>query len=270
MVHALARFPGHVKDRDSLMRDAKIVVDDSTITSHIKRIRRKFLAVDPQFDRIATVYGMGYRWNPRHKPHSRRSTMNRPRIALGIRAQLLLVLTVFLALPWLGYEYVRELERFLRDAQERTLAGTAQAVATALHDRPRLFEPPRGTAANRSATDARRRGRGASRRALPRRRRRRSSRSSRACRARRRASGSSIASSTCSRARAASGVRAAAGDVPPRRRTRRAARAMARARGPATPVRARASAAHRGLQRRALRARGCRGQATSKARLPAS
>jgi two-component system, OmpR family, sensor histidine kinase ChvG len=66
--------------------------------------------------------------------------MNRPRIALGIRAQLLLVLTVFLALPWLGYEYVRELERFLRDAQERTLAGTAQAVATALHDRPRLFE----------------------------------------------------------------------------------------------------------------------------------
>src|SRR5438105_13389977 len=61
------------------------------------------------------------------------------RIALGIRAQLLLVLTVFLVLPWLGYEYVRELERFLRDAQERTLAGTAQAVATALHDRPRLF-----------------------------------------------------------------------------------------------------------------------------------
>src|SRR5271169_5851308 len=65
---------------------------------------------------------------------------NQHRIALGIRAQLLLVLTVFLAIPWLGYEYVRELERFLRDAQERTLAGTAQAVATALHDRPRLFE----------------------------------------------------------------------------------------------------------------------------------
>ncbi len=63
MVHALARFPGHVKDRDSLMRDAKIVVDDSTITSHIKRIRKKFLALDPQFDCVATVYGMGYRWN---------------------------------------------------------------------------------------------------------------------------------------------------------------------------------------------------------------
>ena len=63
MVHTLAKYPGHVKDRDSLMRDANIVVDDSTITSHIKRIRRKFLAVDPAFDCIATVYGMGYRWN---------------------------------------------------------------------------------------------------------------------------------------------------------------------------------------------------------------
>jgi len=63
MVHALARFPGHVKDRDSLMRDARIVVDDSTITSHVKRIRRKFIAIDPKFDRIDTVYGMGYRWN---------------------------------------------------------------------------------------------------------------------------------------------------------------------------------------------------------------
>jgi dedicated sortase system histidine kinase len=66
--------------------------------------------------------------------------MSRFRIALGIRAQLLLVLMVFLTIPWLGYEYVRELERFLRDAQQKTLAGTAQAVATALHDRPRLFE----------------------------------------------------------------------------------------------------------------------------------
>ncbi len=67
MVHALARHPGHVKDRDALMREANIVVDDSTITSHIKRIRRKFLAVDPAFDRIAAVYGMGYRWDG--EPH---------------------------------------------------------------------------------------------------------------------------------------------------------------------------------------------------------
>jgi two-component system OmpR family response regulator len=64
MVHSLARFPGHVKDRDALMRDASIVVDDSTITSHVKRIRRKFQMVDVAFDRIATVYGIGYRWDP--------------------------------------------------------------------------------------------------------------------------------------------------------------------------------------------------------------
>ena len=62
MVHALAKFPGHVKDRDQLMRDAKLTVDDSTITSHIKRMRKKFLEVDTAFDRIDTVYGIGYRW----------------------------------------------------------------------------------------------------------------------------------------------------------------------------------------------------------------
>jgi two-component system, OmpR family, response regulator len=62
MVHALAKFPEHVKTRDQLMRDANLVVDDGTITSHIKRIRRKFLAVDAAFDAIDTVYGMGYRW----------------------------------------------------------------------------------------------------------------------------------------------------------------------------------------------------------------
>ncbi|QJR15947.1 proteobacterial dedicated sortase system response regulator [Usitatibacter palustris] len=62
MVHSLAKHPGHVKDRDQLMRDAEMVVDDGTITSHIKRIRKKFLAVDTAFDGIDTVYGMGYRW----------------------------------------------------------------------------------------------------------------------------------------------------------------------------------------------------------------
>jgi two-component system OmpR family response regulator len=64
MVHALARHPGHVRDREQLMREANTVVDDGTITSHVKRIRRKFLALDPAFDRIATVYGVGYRWDP--------------------------------------------------------------------------------------------------------------------------------------------------------------------------------------------------------------
>ena len=63
IVHALARHPGHVKDREQLMGEARMVVDDSTVTSHVKRIRRKFLAVDPGFDRIESVYGLGYRWN---------------------------------------------------------------------------------------------------------------------------------------------------------------------------------------------------------------
>lgn len=63
MVHALAKHPGHVKNRTQLMQDSKIFVDDSTITSHIKRIRKKFLKIDTTFDCIETVYGMGYRWN---------------------------------------------------------------------------------------------------------------------------------------------------------------------------------------------------------------
>ena len=62
MVHALARYPGHVKNRQQLMDAAQAVLDDNTITSHIKRIRRKFLAIDSEFDAIETVYGMGYRW----------------------------------------------------------------------------------------------------------------------------------------------------------------------------------------------------------------
>jgi two-component system, OmpR family, response regulator len=62
MVHALAKYPEHVKSRDQLMREANLVVDDGTITSHIKRIRRKFAAVDASFDAIETAYGMGYRW----------------------------------------------------------------------------------------------------------------------------------------------------------------------------------------------------------------
>lgn len=62
IVHALALHPGHVKSRDQLMERAHIVVDDATITSHIKRIRRKFAAIEPAFDAIDTVYGMGYRW----------------------------------------------------------------------------------------------------------------------------------------------------------------------------------------------------------------
>ena len=62
MVHALARYPGHVKNRQQLMDAAQAVLDDNTITSHIKRIRRKFVAIDANFDAVETVYGMGYRW----------------------------------------------------------------------------------------------------------------------------------------------------------------------------------------------------------------
>jgi len=62
ILHALAERPGHVKNREQLMQDANIFVDDSTVTSHIKRIRKKFEALDEQFQSIDTVYGMGYRW----------------------------------------------------------------------------------------------------------------------------------------------------------------------------------------------------------------
>jgi len=62
IVHALAKHPGHVKNRQQLMDAANVVLDDNTITSHIKRIRRKFQVFAPGFDGIQTVYGMGYRW----------------------------------------------------------------------------------------------------------------------------------------------------------------------------------------------------------------
>jgi two-component system OmpR family response regulator len=66
ILHALVVHPGHVKNRTQLMEAADIYVDAATITSHIKRIRRKFLAVDPTFDAIEAVYGAGYRWIPQN------------------------------------------------------------------------------------------------------------------------------------------------------------------------------------------------------------
>lgn len=65
VVHALALHPGHVRNREQLMAAANAVLDDATVTSQVKRIRAKFLAVDPAFDAIQTVYGMGYRWQAR-------------------------------------------------------------------------------------------------------------------------------------------------------------------------------------------------------------
>ena len=65
MLHSLVQHPGHVRSRDQLMEAASTVLDDNTVTSHIKRIRRKFVQIDPAFDGIQTAYGMGYRWNAR-------------------------------------------------------------------------------------------------------------------------------------------------------------------------------------------------------------
>jgi two-component system, OmpR family, response regulator ChvI len=65
LLDALARRPGIVKTREQLMQDAypdRVSVSDRTIDSHVKRIRRKFQAVDPAFDRIEGVYGAGYRY----------------------------------------------------------------------------------------------------------------------------------------------------------------------------------------------------------------
>jgi len=62
IVYNLANHPGHVKSREQLMQAAHVVVDDATITSHIKRIRKKFLEADKDFTAIDSVYGLGYRW----------------------------------------------------------------------------------------------------------------------------------------------------------------------------------------------------------------
>ena len=63
--------------------------------------------------------------------------MNKWRISL--RVQLLLFSSFLFAIPYLGYQYVWELETYLRVGQEQTMVGTARAVATALHERPQLF-----------------------------------------------------------------------------------------------------------------------------------
>jgi two-component system, OmpR family, response regulator ChvI len=65
LLETLATRPGVIKSRDALMDAAyedQVYVDDRTIDSHIKRLRRKFRAVDDTFDRIETLYGVGYRF----------------------------------------------------------------------------------------------------------------------------------------------------------------------------------------------------------------
>jgi len=65
LVKALAQRPGHVKNRDQLIDMAygeNIYVDDRTIDSHIKRVRKKFKQTDDDFNHIETLYGIGYRY----------------------------------------------------------------------------------------------------------------------------------------------------------------------------------------------------------------
>ena len=66
LLESLVNRPGYVKNRDQLMSAAysdDLYVDDRTIDSHIKRIRRKFKAIDNDFNSIETLYGVGYRFN---------------------------------------------------------------------------------------------------------------------------------------------------------------------------------------------------------------
>ena len=66
LLQALAQRPGFVKSRDQLMDvayDEQVYVDDRTIDSHIKRLRKKMREVDGDFSAIETLYGIGYRYN---------------------------------------------------------------------------------------------------------------------------------------------------------------------------------------------------------------
>jgi two-component system response regulator ChvI len=66
LLKSLAHRPGHVKNRDQLIDAAygeNIYVDDRTIDSHIKRLRKKFRSIDPSFSQIETLYGVGYKYS---------------------------------------------------------------------------------------------------------------------------------------------------------------------------------------------------------------
>jgi two-component system response regulator ChvI len=65
LLRSLAQRPGHVKSRDQLMDAAygeNIYVDDRTIDSHVKRLRKKFKSIDADYNQIETLYGVGYRY----------------------------------------------------------------------------------------------------------------------------------------------------------------------------------------------------------------
>ena len=92
MVHSLARHPGHVKNRDQLMRDAE--PGGGRRHRHLAREAhpRKFLAADPAFDAIETVYGLGYRWK----------SLSVACRAFRCAPSCALVALVLLVLPWAG------------------------------------------------------------------------------------------------------------------------------------------------------------------------
>ena len=63
ILYALIKDPGNVCSRNHLMEAANTFIDENTITSHIKRLRNKFLIADNEFKNIEAIYGAGYRWN---------------------------------------------------------------------------------------------------------------------------------------------------------------------------------------------------------------
>ncbi|MGF1716533.1 proteobacterial dedicated sortase system histidine kinase [Photobacterium chitinilyticum] len=62
-----------------------------------------------------------------------------PKFRIGLRVKVILISSFLLTLPWVGYKYIIEMEKLLRQGQEQTLVGTTRAVATALNERPKLF-----------------------------------------------------------------------------------------------------------------------------------
>ena len=121
------------------MEDAypdRTTVSDRTIDSHVKRIRRKFVAADPEFARIEGVYGAGYRYGDLHDVAADETP--RPS-GIGLRLLAFNLLVVFV--PVIGVLYLDVYESRLRQSQEAGLAQQARVLAAALGDRP-LWMPP--------------------------------------------------------------------------------------------------------------------------------
>ncbi len=122
IVHALARHPGHVRNRQQLMDAANVVLDDNTITSHVKRIRRKFQGAGSEVrrhsDRVRHGLSLGGVIRPERNhvtaPETAAAGSRHPGAAAG------------------RYEYAREMEAALRDGEQQSLQAIAQTIATSL------------------------------------------------------------------------------------------------------------------------------------------